>query len=408
MSKTFGIVLLYSIIVTCLWVTEAVPSKHGHFCANDSSQSISCSDGSVISIDENSVRMCYKERCGQKPITGGRSTKKFLEGCHGKQNCTMHESDFVTSQCSSEVNVLEYSYKCIELNRHREETLLLQEGEIKNFQAKKEIHVRSPDYPADIKGSNGKPMTYTCTFTNEGTKQQNTLDLQLQRISLAENSQLLIEIDGERYTSLGIYDIVGRKNCYPIPYNKTIVVYYRQCQKNDARQGSMWITMKASTSLDAKCQVKETLVRGGHACSESASRCLREVDLYADNDICSCSNGGYSTSGPYPPSEGASGLLIGLITLGVLLVIGVLICVPCICIWKARKNKKCERQDTIVYSDTAMPLEYTEPVEASHYTEIGFPRSAEDESGYMIPLKTRNTPANLAASNVNDQYVTMQ
>ncbi len=409
--KLFETNLLCTVIVIAHFIMQSVSSERVIFCVNETSKKIKCDLGSVISIGENSLRMCYKDNCGEKQNTHEKSetSQSLIERCHGKQYCTMYASDIETSECSSKVNVLEYTYKCVNLNSEFEDIVSLSKGESKQIGPNKDIHVKSQNYPKDIEGRFVEAMTYICTFTSKEVELR-TLDLRLHRISLAKNSHFVIEIDGK--TSLshpksGNDDFIGEKNCeleQSWQFTKQIKVHYRQCENhNDATKGSMWITMRANSSLDVTCESRKTMVTGGiNTCSRSIRKCLEKVNFYAANDrICSCTT---STSGGYSSSDGVSVILIVSIILGVSLVLVSIVCILLyVFIWKRREDRKQGSPKENVHIDTSLTPMHMETQDFDHYTDIDLRPSTENctDIDQSQPTSSHYTDIDLRPSTEN-------
>ncbi len=237
--------------------------RHAQFCGdNSTTNQITCPSGSVISIVEDTLSVCYKEYCGQNRNIYGQLKMALWESCHGKGQCTVKENGILASICSSEGNVLDFAYSCIDL--YNEVSAQLGLDKFKNIKANKDFHVRSPSYPDDM-FDRGEAHTYICSFRKRGQSlNSSVVSLQLQRVSLAKDSQLQIYIDDKISVSLvkeGDDDLLGQSNCKPITFYNRISIRYRQCDRNlGALQGSFWITMKASTPIDIECYnvIKDT------------------------------------------------------------------------------------------------------------------------------------------------------
>ena len=384
MAKMFDFCLLYSVIVVFPFVIHSASLNQAEFCvSNNSEKEIACPPGSVISIVEDTLSVCYKEYCGSKHNDSifGQLKTALWHRCHAKEECLMQGNDIITSMCLSKGNDVYFTYRCIDLNHTLEENVNLGGLFLKNIEANKEIHVRTEYYPKDM--TFGKEeMQYLCTFINNGQIQEHSLFLRLQRVSLAANSQLEIDIDGKRYLVLagsGGEDLIGRNKCEHIPFKQTIVVLYRQCQENTS---AIYITMKASTSLHVRCKYDGP---APIACSQKVDEntCIaRNVDLSSDNGMmCNCSNEVRPTpedkgSGINSTSGGADSLIIVAIIMGVLSIIGVLVCVLVyLFIWIPRKVRKQDPLNGSLYNDTDLsPSTHREPQETSdNYTEIDLP-----------------------------------
>ncbi len=391
--------LIFLVVVSSNMVIGNMSVRHAQLCGgNSTTNQVTCPSESVISIIEDTLKVCYKEHCGQKQNIYGRIKTTLWEKCHGKEECTLTEND-VTSVCFSEGNTLNFAYRCVDLKLKSNHGINVQLGlgSYGNIKANKEIHVRSSDYPNDMRGR-GQGYTYSCSFRNRGGIQENLLFLRFNRVSLAEDSQLQIKIDDNMYLSLvkkGDDHLLGQHNCNHVSYNNTFKIIYRQCYRNtNAIQGSMWITIRASTSLNMTCKNVGT---GPPDCSweKNGNVCIaRKVDFSSDNGtVCNCSNDAHPASTP----GGTDNAIFAVIIIGVILLIGVIVCVIVCLIRKVRNNREQEHENDNIYSDTAFSPVNREPMEANLYTEIDLPSSSHYDNidpSPSVPLgNTENSSA---------------
>ncbi len=400
--------LIFLVVVSFILVIEGTSLRHAQFCGgNSSTNQATCPSGSVISIVEDTLSVCYKEYCGQNKNNYGQIKMALWESCHGKQECTMDRNYLLTSVCSTIGNVLDFTYRCIYMDHNQEDIVQLGVDSYRNSKANKEIHVISSNYPNDMR-ERGAGFTYTCSITNKfQMNKKKSLFLQLQRVSLAKDSQLQIEIDGKKTLSLEKKrddDLFGQNSCEPLTYHNSIKIQYRQCFRNEgATQGSIWITMKANGSLDVYCSNFITRPPG---CSWETNEnvCIaRSVDFSSDKGtLCNCSDDAHPTLTP----GGTDSVNFAVIIIGVILVIGLIVCViVCLLIRKLRKNRKWKVQNDNMYSDTAFPPVNREPMEANLYTEIDLPSSSHYSNIDPFPsVPVRNTQNISALPDPNVQY----
>ncbi len=303
--KVFHCGLLTSVIITFYNIIQSTSLEHFQFCVNDREKRVECSPGTVIAINEDSVKLCHKNECGQKQNGhNAQSGMTLWEKCHGKEECTLSEEDVDTSLCSYEVNALDFTYSCVNLSSSHGANLLLGGSIDREIGPNEKIQVRSQNYPLQVE-KRKVPMTYTCEFTKIGGMLENELFLRLQRISLAENSYLGIDIDWYRHLSLvgkGDVALNGQDNCQPAAFSEKVVMYYRTCARafeDETMQGSMWITMRTNTALHVKCYTTKTMTR---TCSFgfNVNGCIaRKLDFSSYNgSACNCSGDHY-----YPEPE---------------------------------------------------------------------------------------------------------
>ncbi len=368
----FETFLLYWTVVTFHLAVQCTPLMHFQFCANGTERNIYCHTGTVISISEDSIRLGYKEHCGAKENSTHKQTgMTLLERCHGKEDCTLDESDIVESMCSVVVNALDFTYNCINLQG----VIPLGGYSVdRKIGANKEIQVKSHNYPSPLPR---KPSTYACEFTKIVGQQEKELFLRLQQVKLAVNSYLQIEIDDKRILSLiWKYDrnFVGQDNCKPLTFKEKIVVYYRKCAtyEDDAMdEGSMWITMKTDAKLHVKCYTNRTKLDETKTtiCSSEfrVDPCIsKKLDISTDKDsICN------STSDAYP-APGSTDWTITIVIIVVLLMVLIVTVSTLVYffILKPRRNGRRGPQNDTVDTDTAFSPMSTEPEEMNHYTEI--------------------------------------
>ncbi len=362
--------LFYWTVVTFQLAFQCLSLRHFQFCANDREKYLECPTGMVISIAEDSIRLCYKEQCGAiEDSTHRQSEMTLLERCHGKGECTLYENDIVQFMCSFEANALDFTYNCINLYTSHGINLILGALIDENIGANEEIQVRS--HNSLQLANRNKPMTYTCEFTNIEKMQESELFLRFQQVLLAKKSILQIEVDSKRYLSLirkGDKNFVGQDNCKALAFKDTVVVHYRTCaapDEDETIQGSMWITMRTNTPLHVKCYTNRTTTR---MCSSeyNADSCIsKKTDIFSSKDlICNCP---YDA---YPASGSAAGTVMTILII-VALIIVVTVCVLVyFFILKPRQKGKQEPQKDTVYSDTAFSLASTEPQEINHYTDF--------------------------------------
>ena len=406
MAQLPSTAILYLFIFTLPFANCIILVNNTEFCLsiNDGKQT-GCPTGSVISIVENTLGICYTEYCGDDSKNGsifGQLKTALFERCHGKQECSLEENDVVSSMCSLKGNSLNFTYMCIDLHGAEEVTL---GDDNKRIDANKEIHVRNKNYPNMTFGQ--EAMTYTCTFTNREQRPRNKLFFQLQRVMLAEDSQLQINVDNKWHMSLvGSRNdsLIGPNNCDYIPYDKWFWVLYRQCQRYTS---AMWITINASTSLHVRCRQDAGPTKCSQISNENVCN-ARKVDFPSNYDmICNCSNEVIPTSG------GTGSMIIVAIILLSLLTIGALVCVLVyVLFWKSRVNrKKDEPQNDNHYTDT--PSICTERRQSNHnYTEIDLPPlrhylpSAIHTMDIDLPpsLPLRNTQDNSPDSDPHVKY----
>ena len=58
--------LLSSMIITFYNIIHSTSLEHFQFCVNDTEKRVECPSGTVIAINEDSIKLCYKNECGQK------------------------------------------------------------------------------------------------------------------------------------------------------------------------------------------------------------------------------------------------------------------------------------------------------------------------------------------------------
>ncbi len=370
----FETFLFYWTVVTFHLAFQCPSLEHFQFCANDREKRVECPPGTVISIAEDSIRLCYKGQCGAiEGSTRRQSEMTLLERCHGKEVCTLYENDIIQSICSFETNALDFTYDCINLYSSHGINLLLGGSIDREIGANEEIHVRSQNYPLQV-AKRKLPMTYTCEFTKIVKMQTSELFLRLQQVLLAEKSHLQIDVDGERNLSIirkSDKNFVGQNNCKTLAFKDKIVVYYRTCArsyeviKDETIQGSMWITMRTNTPLHVKCYTSKTVTR---ICSSefNVDSCIsKKTDIFSSKDlICNCTNHAY------PASGSASGTIITILIIVVLIIVVTVCVLVYFFMLKPRRKGKQEPQKDSVYSDTAFSPVSTEPQEMNHYTDI--------------------------------------
>ncbi len=127
MKRVFTTGLRYSVIITFdLLLIEVISLKQAQLCGGNSTTSqVTCPARSVISIVEDSLTICYKEYCDHDENLFGRVKNTLWKSCHGKEVCSVEENDIVASMCSSEGNVLDFTYNCIDLYQKQEANVQL-------------------------------------------------------------------------------------------------------------------------------------------------------------------------------------------------------------------------------------------------------------------------------------------